>query len=128
MFMYSQSKSYAVVPALPMNLTSVKSKDDLTSTDSAVWKALCFHTRWTGGGKDVGTEVADNPNDLMTGYCTADYKALMVEARLGKNALYRSLKKLEKCGYIERIYHGSNLKTEYILHAPKETVITSDLQ
>ena len=122
--MYEPSRSYAIVPALPVNLTSIKFRDDLTSTDRLVWSALCFHTHWTGNGFG-GSEAADNEEDLMTGYCSVDYKTLMIEARLGKNALYRSLKKLEECGYIERKYHGPSLKTEYILHAPKEIVIKS---
>ena len=123
--MYEPSRSYAIVPALPVNLTSIKFRDDLTSTDRLVWSALCFHTHWTGNGFG-GSEAADNEEDLMTGYCSVDYKTLMIETSIkSKDTLYRSLKKLEESGYIERIYHGPNLNTEYILHAPKETVIKS---
>lgn len=113
-------RKYAIVLALPLNpVFDFGLQENLTSTDIAVWYALNINAVWTGGGMN-GVKQADDENDYMTGYCMADYKHLMRIACIKhKLTFYNSIKILERCGFVERKYHGPLKETEYILHVPK---------
>lgn len=115
-------RPYSIVPNLPRNLPNLKFNDDLAPMDYLIWDTLCRYADWTGAGLR-GSKAADNENDLMTGYCVVDYRTLMADVAIqSKDTLYKSLKKLEKRGFIERKYHGPMIRTEYILHAPKPRI------
>lgn len=119
-------KPYNIIPLLPRKLPGQPEDKQFTRMDAVVWANLCFYATWRRNGIDgqelielEDFQLADKENAVVTGYCSVEYKTLMADAHIrDKNTLYKSLKKLEELGLIERKYHGPMKKTEYILHAP----------